>query len=240
MTTSRIRVSGIPVEVVRKGIKNIHLAVYPPHGRVRIAVPTRVTDDAVRMAVVSRIGWIRRRQAGFEAQDRQSPREMVNGETHYFQGRRHRLQVIEGNHRPEVRKTKNDVLELRVRPGADRLRREQLLHDWYRSHLREQIPGLVARWEPKVGVKVADSGIKRMKTRWGTCSPGAGRIWINLELAKKSPQCLEYIVVHEMAHILEPKHNDRFREHMDRVLPQWRALRETLNQAPLANDHWEY
>lgn len=240
MTTSRIRVSGITVEVVRKEIRNLHLAVYPPHGRVRIAVPDRVSAEAVRMAVVSRLGWIRRRQAAFGAQDRQSPREMVNGETHYFQGRRHRLRVIEGNHRPEVRNIKNDVLELRVRAGADRSKREQLLHDWYRSHLREQIPAIVAKWEPKAGVKVADFGIRRMRTRWGTCSPGAGRIWLNLELAKKAPQCLEYIVVHEMAHLVEPKHNDRFREHMDRMLPQWRSLRETLNQAPLANYDWSY
>jgi len=233
-------VSGITVEVVRKDIKNLHLGVYPPAGRVRVAAPLRLSDDAVRLAVVSRLGWIRRRQRSFEQQNRQSQREMVTGESHYFRGRRYRLNVIEEDAPPSVRVAGGRTLELRVRPGAGRDKREAVLLDWYRRRLRDKIPGLVAEWEPKVGVSVAEVGIKKMRTRWGTCNADAGRIWLNLELAKKPPSCLEYILVHEMIHILERRHNDRFRGLLDQMLPQWRLRREELNRAPLPHEDWKY
>ena len=231
--------SGMPVEVVRKDIKNLHLAVYPPNGRVRVAVPLRLDDEAVRLAVVSRLGWIRRRQAGFEQQDRQSEREMVSGESHYVQGRRYRLDVIECSGRTSVR-LGNNKLDLRVPPGTSRQNREAALHRWYRQLLRDQIPELTAKWESVIGVNIADWGIRKMKTRWGTCNIAARRIWLNLELAKKSPSCLEYILVHEMVHLLERHHNDRFRECMDRFMPQWRLHREELKRAPLSHESWSY
>ncbi len=228
------------MEVVRKDIKNLHLAVYPPHGRVRVAVPLRVSDETVRLAVISRLGWIRRQQSTLDQQERQSEREMVTGESHFVQGRRYRLDVIEQDGPASVVIRNSKTLELRVRPGTDRQKREEVFWRWYRQLLREQIPDLLAKWEPVVGVRVASSGIKRMKTRWGTCNTEAQRIWLNLELAKKPPACLEYILVHEMVHLLERHHNDRFRAYMDEFMPQWRLYREELNRAPLAHEDWEY
>jgi predicted metal-dependent hydrolase len=235
-----IEIQGIPVEVVRKDIKNLHLGVYPPNGRVRVAVPLRLEAEAVRLAVVSRLGWIRKQRRRFEEQERQSPREMVTGETHYFLGRRYRLDVIEVDGPASVRLRNNTTLELRVRPGTHREKRRALLHDWYRRQLKERIPGLIAEWEPVVGVEVADWRVRRMRTRWGSCTVEDRRIWLNLELAKKPPACLEYILVHEMVHLLERRHNERFRELMDRFMPQWRLLRDELNRAPLAHEDWGY
>ena len=228
------------MEVVRKDIKNLHLGVYPPNGRVRAAVPLRLDDEAVRLAIISRLGWIRRQQERFEQQVRQSQREMVTGESHYFQGRRYRLDVIEQNGPAGVRLRNRTTMELRVRPGADRDKREVVLHRWYRQWLREQIPQLIATWEPVIGVIVADWGIKKMKTRWGTCNIEARRIWLNLELAKKPVSCLEYILVHEMIHFIERHHDERFRESMDTLMPQWRLHRDELNRAPLAHEDWTY
>lgn len=242
VTTRRnhIEVSGLTVEVVRKDIKNFHLAVYPPNGRVRVAVPTRLGDQAVRLAVISRLGWIRRQQARFEQQDRQSEREMVGGETHYVWGRRYRLDVLEALGKPTVNVRNNNWLVVNVRPSADREERQAVLHRWYRRLMRNRIPGLIAKWEQVVGVRVADWRIKRMKTHWGTCNHAARRIWLNLELAKKPPSCLEYILVHEMVHLLERHHNDRFREYMDRFMPRWHQHREELNRAPLGHENWSY
>jgi predicted metal-dependent hydrolase len=227
------------VEVIRKDIKNLHLGVYPPNGRVRVAAPLRLDDEAVRLAIISRLGWIKRQQSSFEQQDRQSEREMVTGESHYVEGKRYRLDVIE--HRgPAVRLRNKTTIELRVRPGTDRDKREALLHRWYRQRLREQIPELFAKWEPVIGVTVGEWGIKKMKTRWGTCNVDARRIWLNLELAKKPATCLVYILVHEMIHLRERNHNDSFRELMDRFMPQWRTHRDELNRAPLAHEDWSY
>ncbi len=228
------------VEIVRKDIRNLHVAVHPPNGRVRVSAPLRLSDDDVRLAIISRLGWIRRQQAGFHAQERQSMREMVTGESHYVEGRRYRLDVVEHNGPSSVRLRNNNILELRVRPGTNRDKREAILHRWYRTRLKEQIPRLIAKWEPVIGVTVSDWGIKKMKTRWGTCTIEARRIWVNLELAKKSAQCLEYIVVHEMVHLLERHHNERFVALMDKFLPNWRLMREELNREPLAYEHWEY
>lgn len=242
MTTKRhyIEVSGFQVEVVRKDIKNLHLAVYPPQGRVRIAVPLRLDDEAARLAVISRLGWVRRKQAILNEQERQSEREMITGESHYVEGRRYRLDVIEHDGPTLVKIRNNSTLELRVRPGTNREKREAIIQRWYRRQLRGQIPELIAKWEPMIGTKVADWGIKKMKTRWGTCNVTARRIWLNLELAKKHSSCLEYIVVHEMVHLLERHHSNRFRDYMDKFMPQWRLLRDYLNQAPLAHEDWRY
>ena len=233
-------VGGTPVEVVRKDIKNLHVGVYPPNGRVRVAAPLYLDDDAVRLAVITRLGWIRRQQAGFAQQDRQSQRELVSGESHYFEGRRYRLNVLECSGRPPVCLTNNTTLTLRVRPGSDRAVREAALYRWYRRQLRVRLPALLAKWEPRIGVRVGEVRIKKMKTCWGSCNQEAGRVWLNLELAKKQPSCLEYILVHEMVHLIERRHNDRFRDLMDRHMPQWRMHRDALNRAPLAHAEWEY
>jgi hypothetical protein len=180
----------------------------------------------------SKLDWIKRQQTKIAARPLQSEREMVSGEIHYFQGVRHRLDVIEGSGKATVAITNRRTLELQVRPGTSRRDREAALHRWYRQFLQDQIPDLLAKWEPIVGVKVADCRIRKMKTMWGTCNITARRIWLNLELAKKPPSCLEYIVVHELVHILERRHNARFKGYMDRFLPDWRAHENELNAAP--------
>ena len=207
---------------------------------MRVAAPLRLDDDAVRLAVISRLGWIHRQLAGFERQDRQSQRELVTGESHYFQGRRYRLDVAEDNGPSSVRLVNNTTMELRVHRGTDRKQREAMLQEWYRRRLREQLPALLAKWASKTGITVSEVRIKKMKTRWGSCSAGPRRIWLNLELARKPASCLEYILVHEMVHLLERHHNERFRELMDAAMPQWRLCREHLNRAPLVHKEWKY
>lgn len=228
------------MEVVRKDIQNLHVGVYPPGGRVRVAAPLRLDDAAVRLAVISRLGWIRRQQADFAQQERQSEREFVTGESHYLQGRRYRLDVADHDGPPSVWLPNNTTMALRVRPGTDSAKREAVLQQWYRARLREQLPPLLAKWAPKVGVSLAELRIKKMKTRWGSCNAEARRIWLNLELAKKPPLCLEYILLHELVHLRERHHNERFRELMDRLMPTWRLCREELNRAPLAHEAWQY
>jgi predicted metal-dependent hydrolase len=236
----QLDIGGISVDVVWKDIKNLHVAVYPPGGRIRVAAPEHLDDEAVRLAVVSRLGWIRRQQEAYAAQDRQSPREMVTGETHYVQGRSYRLDVVESAGRQSVRLRDGHTLEMRVRSGSTALERHKLLQRWYRGLLRRQVAQLVVKWETIVGVQLAGWGIKRMKTRWGTCNSEARRIWVNLELVKKPPTCLEYIVVHELVHLRERRHTDRFKELMDQLLPQWRIHRDELNRAPLSHETWDY
>jgi hypothetical protein len=235
-----IKINGMRVDIVRKDIKNLHLAVYPPHGRVRVAVPLMVNDEAVRLAVIGKLGWVKRQQAGFELQPRQSQREMVSGESHYYFGRRYRLRVIEHEGPSKVMLRTKSFMDIRLRPDMSAEQRERVLQRWYREQLRLLIPPLIKKWESKLGVQVDDWGIKRMKTKWGTCNSKARRIWLNLELAKKPIRCLEYIIVHEMVHLLERHHNDRFIAIMNKRLPQWRLYRDELNAAPLAHETWSY
>jgi len=236
----QITVAGLAVDVVRKDIKNLHVAVYPPDGRVRVAAPLRLDDEAIRLAIISRLAWIKRHRAGFLAQERQSAREFVSRESHYYQGRRYLLNVVYRLDRPNVQIRNATTLDLFVRPGSDAAQRERVVLAWYRARLKEAVPPLIAHWEPVIGVEVADWGVKRMKTKWGSCTAEAHRIWVNLELIKKPPRCLEYIIVHEMIHFLERRHNDTFVAYMDKFLPQWRLLRDQLNQAPLAHAEWRY
>lgn len=236
--TLHFTVSGIKVEVVRKDIKNLHLGVYPPQGRVRVAVPLVISDEAVRLAVIDKLGWIRRQQAQFAAQPRQSQREMVNGESHYFLGKRYRLRVHAHDAPPRVAVRGIANLDLYIRPSADAGQREAVLLRWYREQLKVLIPPLLDKWQSTLGVEVDDWGIKKMKTKWGSCNPASRRVWFNLELAKKPAPCLEYIVMHELAHLLERHHNDRFTALLDTHLPQWRQYREMLSALPLGHEDW--
>jgi len=231
--TRRLEIGGIPVEVVRKDIKALRLTVYPTDGRVRVAAPLRTDDESVRRAVVSRIRWIRKHQARFRAQEDQSAREMVSGESHFVAGRRYRLDVVETVGAASVRTIDDTTLQLRIPPGASAADRAVALDRWYRRRLHAQISELISKWAPIVGVEVAEWRIKKMKTRWGSCNCVARRLWFTLELAKRPPACVEYVVVHELVHLLERRHDAHFKELMDSFLPAWRLDRSELNRVPL-------
>lgn len=234
----RITVGGLRVDVVRKRIKNLHLGVYPPNGRVRVAAPVAISDEAVRLAVVTRMGWIKRQRAKFDAQPRQSKRAYVSGESHYFLGQRYRLTLIEGARAGHVNVRSSRRLELHVRDDTDRGIRERILLNWYREELRGRAAPLIEKWAAIMELPLPTWGIKRMKTKWGTCNIEARRVWLNLELAKKPLHCLEYIIVHELNHFSERNHTDRFVALMDSRLPTWRAVRDELNAQPLPSDDW--
>ena len=237
--THQITVQSLTVDVVRKAIKNLHLGVYPPDGRVRVAAPLAVSDEAVRLAVIGKLGWIKRQQSSFRAQSRQGKREMVSGESHYFLGQRYRLRIVSVMDASKVVLNKSR-LELHVRPELPAEERERALQEWYRARLKELVPPLLEKWQPALGVEPAGWSVRKMKTKWGSCNTDSRRIWLNLELAKKPVQCLEYILVHELSHLLERRHNDRFRALMDQAMPLWRLRRDELNQAPLNCENWDY
>jgi predicted metal-dependent hydrolase len=232
-----LTVRGINIDVIYKDIKNLHIGVYPPVGRVRVAAPMRLDQEQIRLAVIQRLPWIKRRQQELQDAARQSPREMVTGESHYVWGTRHRLKVIERDGRAHV-EVDGARLLMYVPAGTDTDSRAKLLQDWQRHQLRLAVPPLIAKWEPIVGRKVPRWSIRRMKTKWGSCNRETGHVWFNLELAKKHPLCLEYIIVHEMAHLLERNHSDRFTALMDKFMPDWRSRRDELNHAPLADEQW--
>ena len=232
-THSTLTISNIPIQVIRKPIKNLHLAVYPPNGQVRISAPLRITDDAIRLLVVNRLQWIKKQQAKFEAQPRQTEREVVSGESHYLWGQRYRLDVTYQTGKPTLQ-FKGNYLYMTLPPQTSQVARSTLLANYYRQVLKQRIPELLAKWQPLIGVIVNDWGVKRMKTKWGSCNISEKRIWLNLELAKKSPECLEFVIVHELVHLLERYHNARFYLLMDQFLPKWPHYRTQLNTEPLA------
>ncbi len=236
---SEIAVGDITVEVIQKNIKNLHLSVYPPTGRVRISAPSRMGLDTIRLYAISKLGWIRKHQTKLRRQQREAPREYISGESHYFLGKRYLLKVIE--HEAPARINRNhDTLELYIRPKTSKQKRAAIFDEWYRIRLKEIIPNFIQQYEEKMKVRVAEWGVKKMKTKWGTCNITAKRIWLNLELAKKPINCIEHVVVHEMVHLLERKHNDRFISLMDRYLQQWRDFKEELNRFPVSHTEWEY
>lgn len=234
-----IELAGISLDVLRKDIKHVHLSVHPPTGRVRVAAPLRMSLDTIRLFAASKIGWIRQQQKKLQAQERESPREYLNRESHDVWGKRRLLKLVEADAPPEV-ELKHATLVLRIRPGTPSAKRRDILEAWYREQLKVAIPAVVAKWEPLMGVKVNRFFVQRMKTRWGSCSPKTGGIRINSELAKKPRECLEYIVVHEMVHLLEPTHNARFVALMERFMPKWGFHRELLNRLPVRHEDWEY
>lgn len=232
-----LTVAGIGVDVVYKDIKNLHIGVYPPVGRVRVAAPRRLGDEQVRLALVQRLPWIKRQRERLQTAERQSQREMITGESHYVWGARLRLKVIERAGRGHVEVDGSRLL-LYVPEGSSSEDRRELLDRWYRERLREAIPRVIEKWEPKMGVAVTRWTIRRMKTKWGSCNSESGHIWLNIELSKKHPESLEYIVVHEMTHLLERGHGRRFTKLMDGFLPDWRARRDRLNGSPLVHEKW--
>jgi predicted metal-dependent hydrolase len=230
----RLEVGGVAVDVERKAIRHSRLAVYPPDGRVRVSVPRQLDEAAVREVILSRLDWIRRKRALINLRPRQPRQRLVSGESHYYQGRRYRLEVLERvGAAPGVELHGEDSMQLHIRPGLDLRGRQAVLTEWYRGRLKALLPGLVAQWETVIGVEVAQWRVRRMKTRWGSCNIGARRVWLNLDLAKVPAGCLEYVLVHEMVHLLERYHNARFHRLMDRFLPEWQLRKEELEGAPL-------
>ena len=236
----QITIGNISIDVVKKDIKNLHLGVYPPNGRVRIASPLKVDDEAVRLFAISKMAWIKKQQLKFETQQRQSERQFVSGESHYYKGRRYLLNVIYHNAAPKIIIRNKTYIDLYVRDGSTIEQREKVMAEWYRRQLKEQMPAMIDKWQKIIGVQLNNWGIKKMKTKWGTCTIASSRIWLNLELAKKSEHCLEYIIAHEMVHLLERKHNDRFVEYMDKFMPKWRIYKDELNSSMLSHENWSY
>lgn len=232
-----IDLGDIKVEVVKKDIKNIHLSVYPPAGRVRISAPLRMSLDTIRVFVISKLGWIKQQQQKFQVQVRETPREYLDRESHYVWGKRYLLRLIESDVAPAV-ELKHSRMFLYVRPGTNVVKRQLIVEAWYREQLKQALPPLIAAWEPRMGVQVARFFAQRMKTRWGSCNPRARTIRLNTELAKKPRECLEYVVVHEMVHLLEPTHNARFVALMDQFMPKWQFYRATLNRLPVRHEQW--
>lgn len=236
---ARIDLGNMQVEIVRKDIKNLHLSVLPPSGKVRIAAPAHMNLDTIRVFAISKLAWIRSQQRKMQAQEREAPREYLDRESHYVWGRRYLLKRVEKDAAPAI-ELKHNKLVMQVRPGTDEARCQAILEGWYREQIRAAVPALIYKWEPVMGVKVGRVFVQRMKTKWGSCNSKSCAIRLNTDLAKKPPECLEYIVVHEMAHLIEAAHNARFTALMDLFMPQWQHLRRQLNQLPVRHEEWEY
>ena len=228
--TFEMEVSDLSVDVVKKDIKNIHLSVYPPTGRVRLSSPRSVKDESLRLYLISKLGWIRKHIRELNSQVREPKREYIQRESHYVQGQRYLMNVIEEESPPRVEVRNKKYLDLYIRPGSDRDKREQVMKEWYRGLLKKQIPGLVEKWEKRLNLKVHDWGVRQMKTKWSSCNVDDARIWVNLELAKKPLHCLEYAILHEILHLKERTHNDRFVALLDNYMPAWKKIREELNE----------
>lgn len=234
----QITVRDIKIDVIKKDIKNLHLAVYPPTGRVRIATPFDVDDEQIRLFAISKLGWIKKHRKNFAEQLRQTKREYISGESHYFEGRRYLLNVIYRNGKPKVEIRNKTHIDLYVRKNSKIEQREKIMTEWYRENLKEKIPPLIEKWQEKIGVQLNDWQVRKMQTKWGTCNTEAKRIWFNLELAKKPNYCLEYIVVHELVHFIERHHNDRYVSLMNKFLSNWRIYRDELNETILSYEDW--
>ncbi len=236
---SKIELGEIAVDVIKKNIKNVHLSVYPPNGRVRISAPLRMDLDTIRVFAISKLAWIKQQRKKITSQEREPPREYLDRESHYVWGKRYLLKMTEKNAAPEV-ELKHSQMLLQIRPGTNEERTQAILDEWYRAQLKAAVPPLIAKWQQLMHVKVERFFVQKMKTKWGSCSRDSASIRLNTDLAKKPRECLEYIVVHEMAHLLEPTHNTRFIALMDHFMPNWQFHRQTLNRLPVRHETWHY
>ena len=234
-----LKLNELDIEIVQKNIKHVHLSVYPPDGRVKVSAPLSMAPDILRVFVISKLAWIKKQQSKLRAQQREAPREYLDRESHYVWGKRYLLKIEEAEAPPRI-ELKHNKLVLSVRPGTNPARKQAILEAWYRDNLRQAVPALIEKWQPRMGVRVTRFYVQSMKTKWGSCSVHSGSIRLNTELAKKPRACLEYIVVHEMTHLLEPTHNSRFIGLMDRFMPKWRFYRDELNRLPVRHEEWGY
>ncbi|PPQ34941.1 hypothetical protein SAMN06265338_1338 [Rhodoblastus acidophilus] len=232
-------IAGIKVVVTFKDIKNVHLSVNPPHGAVRISAPARTSPETIRLFAISKLAWIKQRRKKFQEQEREPPRDYVERESHYVWGKRHLLKIEQADGAPRV-EFRNRRLVLSVRADADAAARQEAFDAFYRQQLRMKVGALIAKWEPVLGVKVKRVLVQRMKTKWGSCASASRNIRLNSDLAKKPPECLEYVVLHEMAHLLEPTHNARFIGLMDAYMHDWRVQRGRLNRLPVRHEDWDH
>ncbi len=235
--STQLKLGDVAVDVVLKDIKNIHLSVHPPTGSVRISAPLRTSLDAVRVFAISKLDWIRQQQTKLQGQERETPRQYLDRESHYVWGKRYLLKVVECDEAPSVQLAHSQMI-LRVRPGAHDDRKQAILDQWYRQQVKQAVPPLIAKWEPMIGTKPKHFYVQRMKTQWGSCNPDTGNIRLNTHLATKLPECLSYIVAHEMVHLVVRQHSAKFVQLMDRCLANWKVVRQTLNEAPLAHADW--
>jgi predicted metal-dependent hydrolase len=235
-TINTIDIGDIAVDVVRKNIKNVHLSVYPPSGNVRISAPLRMNLDTIRVFAISKLDWIKKHQQKIRSQVRETPREYIDRESHYLWGKRYLLELVEIDAPPQI-ELQFDRILLQVCPGADIDKKRAIFDDFYRHQIETAIPPLIAKWEKLMGLQVNSFTVRKMKTKWGSCTPSLGTIRFNLELAKKPAECLEYVVVHEMVHLLEASHNQRFIAFMDSFMPKWRFYQSELNRLPIGNLH---
>jgi len=236
---TQVKLGDLAIEVVFKDIKNLHLSVHPPAGRVTISAPRRMNVETVRVFAISKLAWIKQQRLKILKQDRETEREYLDRESHFVWGKRYLLSLVERDEPPCVELRHNKMV-LQVRPATDTLKRQAIVDAWYRDLLKQAIPALIAKWEPLMDVRVSLFFVQRMKTRWGSCNPRTGNIRLNTDLAKKPRECLEYIVIHEMVHLLEPTHNARFVALMDRFMPNWHLRRQVLNRLPVRHESWEY
>jgi predicted metal-dependent hydrolase len=227
----------IPVSVTFKDIQNVHLSVHPPAGRVTVSAPARMSLETIRLFTVTKLSWIKRQRKQLQSQARETAREYVGRETHLLWGKRYLLTLTEAAGKSSVTKS-HSRLVLCVPPSCGAKKKREVMAEWYRGELKAAVPGIIAEWAPKVGVEIKNVHVQQMKTKWGSANPSAGSIRLNTELAKKPVDCLEYIVVHEMTHLLEPTHNARFKALMDRVMPNWRLRRDLLNALPVSGEDW--
>jgi len=235
----QVRLGDIAVDVVLKDIKNVHLSVHPPTGRATISAPLRMNLDTIRVFAISKLGWIRQQQRKLLAQERETPREYLDRESHYVWGRRYLLKISESEQPPKI-ELKHTRMQLSVRPGTDDKKLQAIVEEWYREQVKQAVPPLIDKWERHIGVKVKRIFVQRMKTKWGSCNHRARTVRLNTDLAKKPRECLEYLVVHELVHLLEPTHNARFIALMDQFMPKWRSHRQGLNRLPVRHESWLY
>lgn len=225
---SKLIIEDINIDLLQKNIKNIYISVHPPDGRVRMSAPKTMNYESIKLFAISKIDWIKKQRKKFKNQERLPSIEFVSGEIHYLFGERYILNLIEIKYKQRV-DIEGEYLNLYATANSTKEKREKILDEWYRVKLKQEIPSLIEKWEKIMNVSVAEWNVKKMKTRWGTCNIQVKRIWINLELAKKNPRCLEYIVVHEMVHLLERNHNDKFKKYMSKFLPNWKDLKNEIN-----------
>ena len=239
MTTKTITLQKLKISTTRKDIKNIHLGVYPPDGKIRASIPLKTSDETLRLFLISKTSWIKKQQAKFLQQERQSKREYVSGESHYLFGNRYRLNVIDTNESPKIKIHKKTHLNLYVKSNTSLQQKEKLFERFYRLELEKIIPKLLKKWGKKVGVDVKQIKIRKMKTKWGTCNAKKKQILLNLEMAKKPLHCLDYVFVHELVHMIERNHTDRFIELLESAYPKWKKSKQELNQGILSYSVWK-